>query len=220
MDWHFGVMCGAHGQGHREAHPAALADLLPHGGTPPGDASEIPPRRRGVLGDERGCVRAPVLCRPRGARGARGSTCPSTSPPRPTPIRRTTRCGRRTSISPPSSSPSGARRPGLRPHAARRRVRLRRAAAARAAAAHLGAAEPAERTPISGRSRLASRLAPEGPELSQRSRKIETAIFRQKTILFDYFTIDRDETEKRKVLIPTPCSSGRPLLPRRLRPRA
>lgn len=39
----------------------------------------------------------------------------------------------------------------------------------------------------------------EGPELSQRLAKIETAIFRQKTILFDYFTIDRDNTEKRKV---------------------
>ncbi|MEH3053599.1 MAG: WYL domain-containing protein [Patulibacter minatonensis] len=39
----------------------------------------------------------------------------------------------------------------------------------------------------------------EGPELSQRLAKIETAIFRQKTILFDYFTIDRDHTEKRKV---------------------
>ncbi len=39
----------------------------------------------------------------------------------------------------------------------------------------------------------------EGPELSQRLAKIETAIFRQKTILFDYFTIDRDDTEKRKV---------------------
>lgn len=39
----------------------------------------------------------------------------------------------------------------------------------------------------------------EGPELSQRLAKIETAIFRQKTILFEYFTIDRDETEKRKV---------------------
>ena len=39
----------------------------------------------------------------------------------------------------------------------------------------------------------------EGPELSQRLAKIETAIFRQKTILFDYFTIDRDETQKRKV---------------------
>lgn len=39
----------------------------------------------------------------------------------------------------------------------------------------------------------------EGPELSQRLAKIETAIFRQKTILFDYFTIERDETLKRKV---------------------
>src|ERR1700712_4074060 len=41
--------------------------------------------------------------------------------------------------------------------------------------------------------------AAEGPELSQRLAKIETAIFRQKTILFDYYTIDRDETQKRKV---------------------
>lgn len=39
----------------------------------------------------------------------------------------------------------------------------------------------------------------EGPDLSQRLAKIETAIFRQKTILFEYFTIDRDEVQKRKV---------------------
>lgn len=39
----------------------------------------------------------------------------------------------------------------------------------------------------------------EGPELSQRLAKIETAIFRQKTVLFEYFTIERDAVEKRKV---------------------
>jgi proteasome accessory factor C len=38
-----------------------------------------------------------------------------------------------------------------------------------------------------------------GHELSQRLAKIETAIFRQKTITFDYFTIERDETGARKV---------------------
>jgi predicted DNA-binding transcriptional regulator YafY len=38
-----------------------------------------------------------------------------------------------------------------------------------------------------------------GRELSQRLGKVETAIFRRKTILFDYYTIGRDAEEKRKV---------------------
>src|SRR5215203_1727091 len=38
-----------------------------------------------------------------------------------------------------------------------------------------------------------------GQELSQRLSKIETAIFRRKTILFDYYTIGRDAEEARKV---------------------
>ena len=38
-----------------------------------------------------------------------------------------------------------------------------------------------------------------GRELSQRLSKVETAIFRRKTILFDYYTIGRDAVEKRKV---------------------
>ncbi len=38
-----------------------------------------------------------------------------------------------------------------------------------------------------------------GRELSQRLSKIETAIFRRKTILFDYYTIARDVEESRKV---------------------
>jgi len=38
-----------------------------------------------------------------------------------------------------------------------------------------------------------------GRELSQRLSKIETAIFRRKTILFEYYTIGRDAQEKRKV---------------------
>ncbi len=38
-----------------------------------------------------------------------------------------------------------------------------------------------------------------GRELSQRLSKIETAIFRRKTIVFDYYTIGRDAEEKRKV---------------------
>ena len=38
-----------------------------------------------------------------------------------------------------------------------------------------------------------------GRELSQRLSKIETAIFRRKTIVFDYYTITRDSQEKRKI---------------------
>jgi proteasome accessory factor BC len=38
-----------------------------------------------------------------------------------------------------------------------------------------------------------------GHELSQRLAKIETAIFRRKTIVFDYYTMQRDETGTRKV---------------------
>ena len=38
-----------------------------------------------------------------------------------------------------------------------------------------------------------------GHELTARLAKIETAIFRNKTILFDYYTMERDEQEPRKV---------------------
>jgi predicted DNA-binding transcriptional regulator YafY len=38
-----------------------------------------------------------------------------------------------------------------------------------------------------------------GRELSQRLSKVETAIFRRKTILFGYYTIGRDAEEKRKI---------------------
>src|SRR5215475_5612898 len=38
-----------------------------------------------------------------------------------------------------------------------------------------------------------------GHELSQRLAKVETAIFRQKTITFDYYTMERDEVGPRKV---------------------
>jgi len=38
-----------------------------------------------------------------------------------------------------------------------------------------------------------------GRELSQRLSKIETAIFRRKTIVFDYYTLGRDSEERRKI---------------------
>ena len=46
---------------------------------------------------------------------------------------------------------------------------------------------------------LAVTAAAGGRELSQRLAKIETAIFRRKTIVFDYYTIGRDKQESRKV---------------------
>jgi proteasome accessory factor BC len=47
--------------------------------------------------------------------------------------------------------------------------------------------------------RLAMTANPGGRELSQRLSKIETAIFRRKTIVFDYYTLGRDSQERRKV---------------------
>ena len=46
---------------------------------------------------------------------------------------------------------------------------------------------------------LAVTAAAGGRELSQRLSKVETAIFRRKTIVFDYYTIGRDAQESRKV---------------------
>jgi proteasome accessory factor BC len=47
--------------------------------------------------------------------------------------------------------------------------------------------------------RLAMTANPGGRELSQRLSKVETAIFRRKTIVFDYYTLGRDSEERRKV---------------------
>src|SRR5215210_835633 len=46
---------------------------------------------------------------------------------------------------------------------------------------------------------LAVTASPGGRDLSQRLSKLETAIFRRKTIVFDYYTIGRDATESRRV---------------------
>src|SRR5918997_3253968 len=46
---------------------------------------------------------------------------------------------------------------------------------------------------------LAVTAAAGGRELSQRLSKVETAIFRRKTIVFEYYTMGRDATSKRKV---------------------
>jgi len=54
-------------------------------------------------------------------------------------------------------------------------------------------------SPGQGAVALAQTAEAGGRELSQRLSKIETAIFRRKTIVFDYYTIGRDAEEKRKV---------------------
>ena len=83
--------------------------------------------------------------------------------------------------------------------AARRRVRLRRAAAAGPAADLLGPPEPAAAPRSSARSRSGSPASAGGHDVSQRLAKIETAIFRRKTIVFDYYTMERDEVGARRV---------------------
>jgi proteasome accessory factor C len=52
-----------------------------------------------------------------------------------------------------------------------------------------------ERAPVE----MAMTASAGGRELSQRLSKIETAISRRKTVEFTYYTMERDETEKRKV---------------------
>ena len=95
------VIVVADGEGHREAHPPALAHLIPHGGAAARHRPGDPPRRRGLQRHERGRLRPPVLRRPRRARlaghPAHGRQAGSTA----SPSRRTTRCGRRTSTCPP-----------------------------------------------------------------------------------------------------------------------
>ena len=59
-----------------------------------------------------------------------------------------------------------------------------------------------------------------GHELSQRLAKIETAIFRHKTITFDYYTMERDETGPAQGRPVPPAVPGRPVLPPRPRARA
>src|SRR6201992_1242432 len=57
-----------------------------------------------------------------------------------------------------------------------------------------GRSNPA-RSPVHSTVGLGIRGAPGGHEVSQRLAKIETAIFRRKTIVFDYYTMERDERD-------------------------
>ena len=59
-----------------------------------------------------------------------------------------------------------------------------------------------------------------GRDLSQRLSKVETAIFRRKTIVFDYYTIGRDADGVAQGRPVPPALPGRAVLPDRLLPRA
>ena len=151
------------GEGHREADPTALADLLSDGGAATRHGNRDPAGRRGLLGHDRGRVRPPLLRRPRRARRARHPAA------RRQAGRGLLRAGellaRARGLPPPRDRVHrrGARVAADRAEAARRRVRLRRAAAARAPADHLGAPEPARTRPSSARSGSASPRRPAAP---------------------------------------------------------
>ena len=208
------------GEGHREADPAAVADLVPDGGAAARHRDRDPARRRGLLRHDRGRVRAPLLRRPRGARRARHPAA------RRQAGRRLLRAGellaRARGLPPPRDRVHRrrARRAADRADAARRRVRLRRAAAARAPADHLGPPEPARLAGAALDRRSASPASAGGAELSARLAKIDTAIYRRKRIEFEYFTMQTGETALRKRR-PVPAAvRGRPVLPRRPLARA
>ena len=195
------------GEGHREADPSALADLLSDGGAPARHRNGDPARRRGLLRHERGRVRAALLRRPRRARLARHPAARRQAgrgllragellararglpPPRDRVHRRasTRRCRPRCRCS-TASSPTPSRcgwRSSRSPGGARAR----------------------STPPRSARSRSASPASAGGAELSARLAKIDTAIYRRKRIEFEYFTMQSRRGRRSAGSTPTSCSS-------------
>src|SRR3954451_12073094 len=133
------------GEGHREAHPPALADLVPDGRAAPRHGPRDPARRRGLQRHERGRLRPTVL------RGPGRARLPWDPADGRQAARRRSRAGEL--LAAPGELPPaadrvhrrGARVAAVRADAPRRRVRLRRAPATRAPADLVGAAQPAPR---------------------------------------------------------------------------
>ena len=190
----------ADGEGHREADPAALADLVPDGRAPARHGARDPARRRGLQRDERGRVRAALLRRPRGARVAG----------HPADGRQARRRRRRAGelLAAPGELPPPRDRVHRR--GARRRCRSRcslldgefaYAEPLRLALQQItwGRPEPAAGArPALGRARhhRARPAATSSRSAWRRSRRRSSA---SKTITFDYYTMERDETGARKV---------------------
>ena len=116
---------------HRQADPSALAGRIPDGGAPAADRSRREGQRRGLFGDVRRSLRAPLLLRPRRADRAR----------RPAPLTARRVHGRGALHAPlgellPRQARARRRRAGGTPDGAvhaRRDVRVRGTAPARAA---------------------------------------------------------------------------------------
>ena len=167
------------GEGHREADPPALADLVPDGRAAAGLGARDQARGRGLQRHERRRLRAPLLRRPRRARVASASSSTVEKPAEGVFEQENY------SLPPGELLPAGdrvhRRRAGGaadRADAARRRVRLRRAAAPRAAADLLGPPEPAAARPSSARSRWRSPPRPAAatsPSAWPRSRRRSSA---------------------------------------------
>ncbi len=195
------------GQGHREAHPAAVADLVPDGGAAAGLGARDQAGRRGLLADERRGLRAPLLRRPRGARVARHRTEGGEAG-------RGLLRGRELHAAAGELLPAGDRvlrrgagRAAHGAHAARRRVRLRGAAAAGAAAALLGQALAADGARAALRGAGRDRRAPAGASCRsgcRRSRPRSSAARRSSS------TTTRSAATPRRSArwTPTTCSSG------------
>ena len=188
----------SNGEGHREADPAAFVDLLPDGRAPAGHGPGDPPRRRGLQRHERGRLRAALLRRSVRARVA----------------------GHPPHVDKPIDGVAEQENYSLRPenfhlsaiaftdeelaslqfaltlldgefaYAEPLRLALQQISWGRPSPLHA----PEQRGLALGITGSAG-----GHDLSQRLAKIETAIFRQKTITFDYYTMERDELGARKV---------------------
>ena len=203
----------AHGEGHREAHPPALADLVPHGRAAARDGARDPARRRGLQRDERGRVRPPLLRRPLRARLARDRADASTGRSTASPSRRTTRCGRRTSTCRRSRSPT-TELAALQTALTLLDGEFAYAEPLRLALQQISWGRPSPlRAPEQRGVALGITASAGGHELSQRLAKIETAIFRHKTITFDYYTMERDEDGRAQGRPLPPALPGRPVLP-------
>ena len=187
------------GEGHREADPPAVADLLPDGRAAAGDGDGDPARRRGLLGHDRGRVRAPLLRRPRRARLARHPPDRSTGPPTASPSRRTTRSRPRPS-SCPSIAFSDAELAALQTALSLLDGEFAYAEPLRLALQQLTWGRP---SPLGSPAQRAIGLgitgSAGGAELSARLAKVDTAIYRRKRIEFEYFTMQTGETAARKV---------------------
>ena len=156
----------ADGEGHRKADPSALADLVPDGEPPARVGARDQAGGRGLLLDERGRLRAPLLRRPRRAREPR-DLAPGRQAGRGLLRGRALRAAAGELL--PAADRVHRRRAGRAAHRARparRRVRLRRAAAPRPAAGLVGPAEPARR----GRRRRRSTSASRPPAAAASSR--------------------------------------------------